>query len=361
MTLPARTDRPSMRLLLADILTTDDEPWPVCPRGQLRRAIAALHERHGLSLVAGFEHECYITGLQSAPTPAFSLSGSRDVSGLAAEVHATLATAGLTLDQFVAEFGANQFEISSPALGALEAADHAALAREAIRDAARARGAQASFAPKPRADAPGSGVHVHVSLIHDERGPVTARDDALTDVSGAFAAGVLEHIDAVLAFSTGSVNSFARLQPSSWVGAHGCFGTRNRETALRLVPRLRDERGGNPSASVEFRVADASASPYLTLAALIRAGLDGLDRSLSAPPDVQLDPATLDAEGRQALGISTLPEDLPTLLDRLETGGRARGWFGDVFETAFLSVRRNDLTDAQRLGQDYAEQFSRTV
>lgn len=360
MILPARGDRPAMALHLADILTTEDEPWPVCPRGQLRRALAELEAEHGLTLRVGFEHELYLPGLQETPTPAFSLGGARAASGLAEEVQAMLGTAGHRLDQFVAEFGEHQFEIAAPPLGALDAADLAVLAREAIRDAARARGVHATFAPKPFAEAPGSGVHVHMSLWRDGA-PVTARGGAPTAEAGAFVAGLLTRLSSVMGFTFASVNSYDRLRPSSWVGAFGCFGTRNREAAIRLCPRGPGPGSVNPDATFEFRLADGSASPHLALAALVWAGMAGLRDELPEPADVQADPGGLTAQERAAQGIADLPASLAEGLAALEASGDARAWFGPLMEDALLSVRRNDLADAERAGEAHRALFRRAV
>ncbi|MEM1343022.1 MAG: glutamine synthetase family protein [Pseudomonadota bacterium] len=360
MVLPARGERPAALLCLADICTTEDTPWPVCPRGQLKRAIADLEERYGLRLEAGFEHELYITGLQERPTPAFSLAGTRAVSGIAEEVQAMLRTAGTRLDQFAAEFGAHQFEIAAPVLGALEAADHAVLAREAIRDAARARATHASFAPKPFADGPGSGVHIHMSLWQGDT-PATAAGDQLSERASAFLAGILAHLPALIGLTLASANSFERLLPSNWVGIYRCWGARNREAAVRFCPRSQRADGLNPGASLEYRLADGSASPHLALAALIRAGMAGLEAGLTLPQGVECDPSDLSASERAARGIDDLPSDLGLCLDGLEASGVLEAWFGALFTAAFLSVRRNDVADAARLGEAYRAAFSATI
>ncbi|MEL6196941.1 MAG: glutamine synthetase family protein [Pseudomonadota bacterium] len=360
MTMPARGERPAALLQISDICTTDDAPWPVCPRGQLARAVDDLAAQHGLRLEVGFEHELFITGLQDRPTPAFSLAGTRAASGLAEDVQAMLRTAGTRLDQFAAEFGAHQFEISAPIHDALTAADHAVLAREAIRDAARARGAHASFAPKPFAEAPGSGVHIHLSLWRGDT-PVTAAEDRLSAEASAFLAGILAHLPALLGFTLASANSFERLLPSNWVGIYRCWGERNREAAVRFCPRGRSADGRNAGASLEYRLADGSASPHLALAALIRAGMDGLAEGAALPAGVDCDPAGLSAGERADRGIDALPASLEVCLDGLEESGLAGAWFGETLAAALMSVRRNDVADAARLGDRYRDAFSATI
>ena len=359
MILPAREDRPAMALYLAEISQHDGSFWEACARSQLRRTLERLRERYGLTLKVGFEHECYIYGLENAPTAAYSAAGARKVSGLAAEVQDTMATAGTRLDQFVAEYGADQFEISSPVADALTAADHAVLAREAIRDGARGRGAHATFAPKPDLGEAGSGVHIHFSLWDAGGAPRTAQSGALTATSGAFAAGVLKYIDAVLAFTAPTPNSFQRIAESSWVGVFNCMGVRNREAPLRLCPRTPAADGSHPGASIEFRLADGSANPYLALAAVVEAGMMGLAESLDPPVSVDADPAKLDPAEREARGVRRVPETLEPCL--AAAAPLAQNWFGALFWTAYSAVRQNDIMDAANRGADYPKKLSRVI
>ncbi|RAI03380.1 glutamine synthetase [Acuticoccus sediminis] len=355
--LPARESRPAMEVYLADITEPDGSFWEACARSQLKRALADLEDA-GYKLKVGFEHELYIHGLTEISAPAYSLPGSRAVSELAAEVFETLATAGTRLDQFMSEFGHHQFEISSPVRGALRAADEAVFARETIRDAALARGLRATFAPKPDLTEAGSGVHVHMSLWDRDGTPVTGHNGQPTAVAGSFAAGILRQIDAVMAYTAPTPNSYDRIAPSSWVGAFNCVGIKNREAAIRFVPRQPDKDGSNPGASMEYRVTDGSANPYLTLAALVRAGLAGIRDELPVPVSVDQDPATLSEEERSARGIRRVAASLPEVLAAAEPF--AAEWFGETFWRAYGSVRRNEINDAAK-SSNYGAQLARVL
>ena len=355
--LPAREGRPAMDVYLADITQHDGTFWEACARSQLKRALADL-EAAGYRLKVGFEHELYIKGLSDISGPAYSLPGSRAVSELAAEVFDTLATAGTRLDQFMAEFGEHQFEVSSPVRGALKGADEAVFTRETIRDAAVARGLQATFAPKPDLGQAGSGVHIHMSLWDKDGAPVSGANDLPTAVAGSFAAGILRQIEAVMAYAAPTPNSYDRITPSSWVGVYNCIGIKNREAAIRFVPRPADKDGTNPGASMEFRLTDGSANPYLTLAALIRAGMAGMRDNLPTPGSVEQDPATLSDDARAAHGIRRVPSSLPEVLAAAEP--LAAEWFGETFWAAYGSVRRNEINDAAK-SEDYGAQLSRVI
>ncbi|UOM36447.1 hypothetical protein [Acuticoccus sp. I52.16.1] len=357
ITLPKREGRPAMDVYLADITEPDGSFWEACGRSQLKRALKDL-EAAGYKLKVGFEHELYINGLTEISAPAYSLPGSRAVAELASEVLDTLATAGAGLDQFMSEFGQHQFEVSSPVRGALKGADEAVFTREVIRDAALARGLRATFAPKPDLSQAGSGVHIHMSLWDTHGAPVTGAHDAPTPVAGAFAAGILRQIEAVMAYTAPTPNSYDRIAPSSWVGAFNCMGVKNREAAIRFVPRAADKDGNNPAASMEYRLTDGSANPYLTLAALIRAGLAGIGDQLATPVGVDQDPATLSDEERAARGIRRVPSSLAQVLDAAEP--LAAAWFGETFWRAYRSVRRNEINDAAK-SADYGAQLARVI
>ncbi|MEM7652953.1 MAG: glutamine synthetase family protein, partial [Pseudomonadota bacterium] len=359
--LPARGDQPSLALYLAEILDLENNPWPACPRGLLRAALAKLEDQFGLVIKVGFEHECYIRGIQDVPTPAFSLAGTRMASGLAEEVQQILSSANTRLDQFVAEFGENQFEISSPVADALSAADHAVLAREVIRDAARARGWSPTFAAKPYPKQPGSGVHIHLSLWTSTGEPVTASNETLTGSAAAFLAGILRDLTSIMAFTTPSANSFSRLTPSSWVGVFNCYGKRNREAAVRFCPRPPAPDGSNPGASLEFRVADGGCNPYLALAALVNAGMAGVRDQLAAPESIETDPAGLTEAERAARAIHPVAADLPSVMAEIEKNGTVERWFGPVFQSAYLAVLKNAIADADSAGADYAARYSRAI
>ncbi len=337
--LPGAPDRPAFDLFLCDGRTMAGEAWPYCPRTALKDAVAAL-DRAGLTMQVAFEHEFTVRGLQRDAHVAFSLSAGRTVAGLAARVLEVLDGAGIALEQFQAEYGPDQFEIASTPADPLTAADRAVLTLEAIRDTARGMGLAASFLPKPAEDQPGNGVHIHFSLWQDDR-PVTAMHDWLTPLAGSFAAGILDRAFELLPFTILSANSWARIRPHSWVGAFTCIGLRNREAMLRLVPRRPAADGTHPGASIEYRVTDATANVYIALAAIIRAGLAGIQAGLPMPPDVGVDPLGLSPADARRMGVRPLPQDMgSSLTESCADAGAA--WLGAPLADAYLACRRED-------------------
>jgi glutamine synthetase len=339
-TFPAHGDHIPFDLVLCDARMPDGSPWPYCPRTALKNAIARLRSEAGLTMKVAFEHEFVVKGLNQVAHPAFSLSSGRNVSHLADLVLATLAKAGISLEQFQAEYGTDQFEISSIPTDPLTAADRVVLTLEVIRDCAKQLGLHASFLPKPALNAAGNGVHMHFSLYRNGK-PMTAAKDWVTDTAGAFAQGILDQAESVVPFTCLSTNSYLRLRPHSWVGSYTCLGVKNREAMIRLVPRTQDAKGHNPNASLEYRTTDATANVYLALAAIIGAGLDGL-KAKRPPTNISQDPDGISEVERNELGLRHLPQSMDEALAKLDISAAHR-WFGEYLVTAYLACRREDL------------------
>lgn len=353
--LPTYADRPAFDLVLCDARMPDGSPWPYCPRTALKNAIARLKKEAGLTMKVAFEHEFLVKGLNQQSHPAFSLSSGRNVSHLADLVMTTLAKTGIELEQFQAEYGTDQFEISSVPTDPLTAADRVVMTLEVIRDCARQLGLHASFLPKPLLNAAGNGVHIHFSLYRGGK-PVTANKDWVTETSGAFTQGLIDHAESAIVFTCLSTNSYLRLRPHSWVGAYTCVGVKNREAMVRLVPRKADAKGNNPSASLEYRVTDATANVYVTLAAIIGAGLDGL-KAKRAPMNVSQDPDSIPQAERDKMGIRHLPQSMPEALKGLDVTAANR-WLGSELVSAYLACRREDL---RQFGSGDPEQAAATL
>ncbi|WP_373504244.1 hypothetical protein [Aestuariivirga sp.] len=339
LALPSYDGKPALDLVLCDARQHDGAPWAYCPRTALKSVMDRLKSEAGLTMKVAFEHEFNVRGLNQVAHPAYSVSSGRAVSGLAAHVMQTLVESGIRLEQFQAEYGTDQFEISSIPADPLTAADRVVLTQEAIRDGARQFGLHASFIPKPTPTAAGNGVHIHFSLYRDGKS-VTVAEDWLTDISGPFVQGILDNAETAVLFTCLSSNSYLRLRPNSWVGPYTCAGLRNREAMIRVVPRQADADGRHPKASMEYRASDGTANAYLALAALIGAGLDGLKRK-KMPVNVARNPELLGAGERERLGLRLLPQSLPDALAAFDHEAAA-SWMGSALVEAYLACRRED-------------------
>jgi glutamine synthetase len=206
---------------------------------------------------------------------------------------------------------------------------------------ARSHGLAVSFAPVVFAGLVGNGHHLHLSLwnragrnlFHGGRGP-----EGMTREAEAFTAGILESMPALTAVTCPSVASYQRLQPHRWSGPWACWGRENREAALRFVTGMVGSRA--QAANLEVKAMDAAANPYLALGAIVAAGIDGLERELSLPEQVVVDPASITAARRRALGIRQLPSSLGAAIRQLERSALLRAAMGDVLFDSFLATRR---------------------
>ena len=247
---------------------------------------------------------------------------------------------GIVLDQLGKEYGPAQYE-GTPAFGApLEAVDHYLAFREVVRNRAREAGWVASFMPKPYAELPGCGLHVHLS-VWDRDGqreltPGEADREPLSGVGRRFAAGLLAHARGLTGIGSPIVNSYKRLLPGSWAPAHICWGVGNRSALVR-VPGLGRRR------RIEYRSGDNAANPFLYVCALMAAGLDGIRNEIELPPPADVDVGHLSTAEAQARGLEFLPSSLPEALDAFEADAVLTGALGPVISAEFLKVKRSEL------------------
>ncbi|MBN9059082.1 MAG: glutamine synthetase, partial [Rhizobiales bacterium] len=263
---------------------------------------------------------------------------------------------GLQPDTFLPEYGPRQYEITvDPAL-ALQAADEAVKLREIGRSVAKKHGYHLTFSPVVTRGIVGNGVHIHFSLIDKDGNPVMydpAGPGKLSPVGASFAAGILKHGRAISAIAAPSAISYERLKPHSWSAYYLNLADRDREALLRICPYPEVE-GVNVAKryNIEFRGADATASPYLQLAMLIHAGLEGIRASLPAPYLSSGDPGTLSQAERDARGIGDLPRSLPEALQALEEDSVAMGWLGPVLSKAYLIHKRGEISMSEGIDID---------
>ncbi|MBW4090915.1 MAG: glutamine synthetase [Proteobacteria bacterium] len=324
-------DGTAERFYLGDIAHTDGAPWECCPRGFLTRAIDAL-AACGLRVVASFEQEFVLTGVEDRPGATYALDAFRRQGRFGEALTAALRTAGLRPDSFLPEYGPQQYEATVAPEPARRAADAAVILRELARAVAWRLGQRAVFAPMLQPEGIGNGTHIHLSLWEGDL-PIT-RDPAqpygISARAAPFFAGVLAHLPAILAFSAPSVASYYRLRPDRWAPVYADLGVQDRGAALRVAPVF-ETAAEDPARqfNVEFRVADASNCPYLALGALLWAGVDGLQRRLTLP-----------APGAKA---ALLPQSLDEALEALERDDAAAGWWSADAMAAYLAFKRAEM------------------
>lgn len=334
-------------VVFGDIVELDGTPWSCCTRTLLRDALRTLQVRHGLTIHASFEQEFQLLGANLPPAHALSVEALRRTDPFAPRLMAALQEAGIEPEVVIAEFGQDQFEVTCAPADALTAADRCVAIREITREIARTAGWQATFAPKTTPDGVGNGVHIHFSFRDADGLPVmyaAGRPGGLSETAAAFCAGILRHLPAMTALTAPSVPSYYRLKPHAWSASFTWLAERNREAALRICPVV-TIGNADPAAqfNVEYRAADATANPYLSMAALVRAGLEGIEAKLPCPALVNDDPTGMSAAQRAELGLVRLPENLSAALDALAADHVVQRWFDPQFIDSYRGVRRAEM------------------
>ena len=351
---------PRTGAVLTDHVQLNGSPAPVCQRSFLKRMERGLAER-GLVLRAAFENEFSLaTAAGGAYVPidsalCFSTIGMTASQDYVDELAAALEAQRIPLEQYYAELGHGQQEISTAHAPALQAADEQLLVRETIRGVATRRALVASLAPKPWPDNAGNGCHIHFSLWENagNRFFDASREDRLSDTARAFLAGVLAHLPGLCALTAPSFNSYHRIIPQYWAGAFRCWGHDNREAPVRVASPFAGAE--EASTNAELKASDASCNPYLALGGLIAAGLDGLERGLEPPEPVEVDPASLSDDERAARGVDRLPSSQGEALDALAADGLLLGALGAELADSYVAVRRSEW-EAYSAGDEAFEQ-----
>jgi glutamine synthetase len=321
----------------------DGTPVPACTRGTLGRIEAALTEA-GIEAAMGHEIEFLLVDPDGEQLPSvlwaqYGLAGVLEHEAFIRDVIATAATAGVGIEQFHPEYGTNQFEISLSPLPPVAAADQLALTRIIIGRAARRHGMRVSLSPVPFAGSVGSGAHQHFSLV-TPKGPLFSDGTGaagMTPAGESAVAGVIRGLPEAQGILCGSIVSSLRMRPGNWAGAYACWGTENREAAVRFV------RGGPGSAqggNVEVKIVDPSANPYLASASILGLALDGIQRNAILPPETTVDPEKLSESERERNDVLRLPEAQTEVIAALDNSELLRSILGDPVVDMVVAVRR---------------------
>lgn len=333
----------------------DGGTWPYDQRGVLVRQVEQLAEA-GLTALVGYELEFAVSSdvtgdeiVPAHPGPAYSPHALLAIDEFVAAVLRDAAANGLRIGQLHAEYGPAQMELSLAATDPVTAADNQLLARQTLRAAARAHGLRLSFAPLPSTSSAGNGWHIHSSIWRDghnllachEKG---ARGSGPGTEGASYIAGLLRDLPALAAVTAPSQGSLARLRPGYFAGAFAFWGVENREAPLRYIPG--SALLGADHANVELKTSDASANPYLALAALLATGAAGMDDGLPLTPPVQSDPGTWSEPERAEQAITALPGNQAEQEAALTANPRLPAVLGKELLGAFVAVRRCDATAA---------------
>ncbi|KZV15221.1 protein fluG [Dorcoceras hygrometricum] len=334
-------------MVLADMQLKPGVPWEYCPREALRRVSKILKDEFNLVMNAGFENEFYLLRSMDGEekwvpfdkTPYCSTSSFDAAFPVLNEIVASLQSLKIVVEQLHAEAGNGQFEIALGYTTCEAAADNLVFTREVVRAVARKHGMLATFVPKYSLDDIGSGSHVHISLSENGENVFIAHGGStkygMSKIGEEFMAGVLSHLPSILAFTAPVPNSYDRIQPNTWSGAYHCWGHENREAPLRTACPP-----GTPNGSVsnfEIKVVDGCANPYLALASVLAAGIDGLRRHASLPEPINDNPDIVKDK------VQRLPNSLSESVEALEKDQVMRDLLGEKLLIAIKGVRKAEI------------------
>lgn len=321
----------------------DGNPIPTCSRGTLARVESRLAAA-GLTAQVGHEIEFLIVDPAGNRLPGdfwaqYGLAGVLEHEAFVRDAIAALTAAGVALEQFHPEYGVNQFELSLAPKSPVAAADQLILARVVVSRIARSHGLRLSLSPVPFAGSVGNGAHQHFSLWRGGQ-PVFSGGDGphgLTDDGAAAIGGLVRALPEAELALCGSIVSGLRMKPGNWAGAYACWGTENREAAVRFLPATH----GNPrGANVEIKIVDPSANPYFATAAILGLAMDGIETHAPLPQEITVDPQDLPAEQRAAAGVVLLSGKQSESIAALDDSGLMRAILGDGAVDALVAVRR---------------------
>lgn len=348
----------------ADLHALDGSTHRSCQRSLLR-ATSARAIAMGLDFAVGIELEFSLfSGTKAEPQvvhtgPGYGALPFYELEAYHLDLLAALEQAGVPAEQLHPEYGNGQMELSLAPRDPVRAVDDYYLARQIITRVTLAHGLLASFAPVPVVGAISNGCHIHLSARREGQNVFfdPASSTGFTQEAGQLIAGILRRLDEGVALLGGSTLSFERLRPHHWAGAYVCWGTGNREAAVRFMPGYAGFDGAQ--SNIEVKCADPAANHYLAVAALIGAALEGAADALRLPAEVTVEPGQLSAEQQAAAGVRPFPADLGAAVDRLADSAFYADLLGPLLHASYCAVRRHDFNTYCGLPLEQAAEVAR--
>ena len=332
--------------IICHVRAPSGEPFDGDPRATLLRALDVANSM-GYSFQAAPELEFFLLRMEDkTPSPLpHDRGGYFDLStDLAATVRRQMVQAlqqmNIRIDTSHHEVAAGQHELDFEMGEALHIADSLVTAKYVLKAIAAQHGLYATFLPKPFYGVNGSGLHTHQQLIQRASGKNAFVDEqgefGLSDIGCYFIAGQLAHASAMCAILAPLVNSYKRLVSGYEAPVFINWGRVNREALIR-VPRPGEDR--DATTRIELRSCDPSCNPYLALAVMLRAGLDGIERKLPLPPAVDESLFLRDESERHRPRSRLLPATLGEALEALREDALIRDTLGDSIYEGFIEAK----------------------
>jgi glutamine synthetase len=341
---PWITGKGKVARLICDVNKADGSPFAGDPRSNLKRVLKEMEELGFSSFNLGPEPEFFLFKLDERGEPTLELNDTGGYFDLAPmdlgencrrDIVLELEEMGFEIEASHHEVAPGQHEIDFKYADAVTACDNIQTFKLVVKTIARKHGLHATFMPKPLFGVNGSGMHMNVSLFN-------GKDNAFYDESGElklsetayqFMAGILKHVQGFTAITNPTVNSYKRLVPGYEAPCYVAWSAQNRSPLIRIP----SSRG--VSTRVEVRSVDPAANPYLAMAVILKAGLDGIKNKMSPPPAVDRNIYVMNKEERRANGVEDLPASLYDALEELGKNSTIRDALGEHIYANFVDSK----------------------
>lgn len=329
--------------LICDIYDSNNEPFVGSPRYALQKVLKEAEEL-GYSMFVGPEPEFFMFHLDENGQPTLNTNDKAGYFDLPPvdkgedarrDMVETLQSMGFEIEASHHEVAPGQHEIDFKYMEALPTADSIVTFRIVVRTVAQHHGLHATFMPKPIYGIAGSGMHLHISLFKDGENVFydASKEDGLSDTCKHFIAGVIKHAKAISAITSPTVNSYKRLVPGYEAPVYIAWSHRNRSPLIRIPSR----RG--IGTRIELRNPDPTCNPYLGLAVILKAGLEGISKKLEPPKPVEQNIYEMDLASRKSQGIESLPENLYEAVQELRKDELIQEALGEHIYSRFVLAK----------------------
>jgi glutamine synthetase len=341
---PWTAEKGKVARLICDIYTPEGKPFEGDPRNNLRRVLKEMEELGFTNFNLGPEPEFFLFKLDEKGEPSLELNDQGGYFDLAPtdlgencrrDIVLELEEMGFEIEASHHEVAPGQHEIDFKYADALTACDQIQTFKLVVKTIARKHGLHATFMPKPLYGVNGSGMHMNLSLFKNGENAFfePGGDLEMSDTARQFIAGILKHAPAFTAVTNPTVNSYKRLVPGYEAPCYVAWSARNRSPLIR-IPASR-----GLSTRVEVRSVDPSANPYLAMAVLLKAGLDGIKNKITPPAPVDRNIYVMSKEERIEEGIVDLPATLAQALDQLKANEVIVSGLGEHIMEHFVEAK----------------------
>ncbi|KGR90376.1 glutamine synthetase [Ureibacillus massiliensis 4400831 = CIP 108448 = CCUG 49529] len=331
---PWTAEKGKVARLICDITNPDGTPFDGDPRSNLKRVLKNMEDLGFTSFNLGPEPEFFLFKLDEKGGPTLELNDSGGYFDLAPtdlgencrrDIVLELEEMGFEIEASHHEVAPGQHEIDFKYANAVEACDNIQTFKLVVKTIARKHGLHATFMPKPLFGVNGSGMHSNLSLFSGDKNAFwdESADLQLSETALQFMAGIMKHAKAFTAVTNPLVNSYKRLVPGYEAPCYIAWSARNRSPLIR-IPASR-----GLSTRIEVRSVDPAANPYLAMAVLLEAGLDGIRNGLTPPAPVDRNIYVMSNAELKENGIESLPGSLAEALVELENDAVIKGALGD--------------------------------